>query len=603
MPPPAQSPRRGRWLWPASVLVLALLPSAGTLSAPWIAEDAAILARVSEDGWLPDWTRSQYGLEIVRFWRPLVSASWGLQSAWTGIDPFALRLFNLACHAGAALLAGALVRRLGGGRVGACLAGAFVALFPQQGGTVTWLAGRTDLLVGVLMLASLWTALGPRPLVSLPLAFLACAAKEFGFLVPLWVLAFARGRGDPPREALLRAVPAALGVGTAFAWRAAALGTLVGGYPRVGSAPPAAASGALAATGRTLWPSLASVLALAWLGRRSGMALPRGIAAALASAALACLPLFSQLADGTLEPENRRLYYVAELGLALAAGLALARPPSSTRARGLLPGLVALALMGRFVLAWRDTHEWAHSARVGEEHVSAARAAVAGASPGSAPVLFAGFPRSVGGAYCLGFGEAERFRAPFPASRRPVWPWRPMFGWQSSARQPSIAVRGDGSLWPLDDASRLPRLTLGLEGGAEVGTLFLDERALRAEDDRSTRLVIVGAPGAPLELVLHTEVGYEPAAAGALDAEGRGTLSLMQLLDLSVTDGGKSPIANLAQALAHASDLGATRAFIELRVLGPDGRRGEVLAASRWIELRWDPALAGRAQRSASVPR
>ena len=71
----------GRWarLWALAVVLLALVPSAGTLSAPWIAEDAGILAQVEADGPWADWGRSQYGMRIVRFWRPLVSTTWALQ--------------------------------------------------------------------------------------------------------------------------------------------------------------------------------------------------------------------------------------------------------------------------------------------------------------------------------------------------------------------------------------------------------------------------------------------------------------------------------------------------------------------------------------------
>src|SRR5262245_51480195 len=126
------------------VVLLALLPSVGTLAAPWIAEDASILARVRADGPWADWTRSQYGLLLLRFWRPVVSTSWALQEAWTGIAPVPLREFNLALHALTALLVFACARRLGAGLSGAFVAGAWIALFPEQGGTSTWLAGRTD---------------------------------------------------------------------------------------------------------------------------------------------------------------------------------------------------------------------------------------------------------------------------------------------------------------------------------------------------------------------------------------------------------------------------------------------------------------------------
>src|SRR5688572_17273339 len=148
------------------VALLACLPSLGTFSAPWIAEDSLLLAQAHAEGHWPDWIRSQGGMQIVRFWRPLVSASWDLQEAWTGVAVVPLRIFNLSLHVLASVLVAALALRLGAGRIGACLAGAWVATFPEQGGTCTWLAGRTDLLCATLLLASVYTALGPRPLLS-----------------------------------------------------------------------------------------------------------------------------------------------------------------------------------------------------------------------------------------------------------------------------------------------------------------------------------------------------------------------------------------------------------------------------------------------------
>ena len=75
---------------------------------------------------------------LLAFWRPVVTASWSLQEATTGVDPAPLRAFNLLCHAFAAAGIGLLARRLGAGAVGAVVAGGMAALFPEQGGTVTW---------------------------------------------------------------------------------------------------------------------------------------------------------------------------------------------------------------------------------------------------------------------------------------------------------------------------------------------------------------------------------------------------------------------------------------------------------------------------------
>jgi len=572
-PLPAARAPHGPWI--LAVLLLAVLPSVGTLRAPWIAEDAAILAQAGRSGPWADWTRPQYGLEIVRWWRPVVSATWDLQERWTGIDPLPLRLFNLALHAGTALLAGALVLRLGAGRAGAFLAGAFFALAPEQGGTVTWLSGRTDLLSAFLLAASVWVSLGRRTWCAAPLAFLASAAKEFGLLAPAWSALAARARGESWRTAAARAAPGCAGVVVALALRQHALGTLTGGYPAanvaLGVGLPLALRGLLAST----WFSWTLVLAAGAAGAALGSLRARAWPWALACAALACAPLYPLLDDGVLEAQNRRLFTVAELGLALAVGLALAQVPRRRNAAIVL----GLALCGaRVVPAWRDTHEWARAAEFGEERVAAARAAVAGAPPGSGPVLVPGFPVSWEGAYCLGFGLPDRFRAPFPASARPIWPLRPMFLSAASERDMLTAPRADGTIWPLDDPRTVPALAVADEDGAPLTALVLDPTALGDPTARVPALVVAGGPArARLELVLYTEDGYEPFPGGALDEHGGWRLDARALLAASYG------IAASA-ALTHAADLGARSARLELRALD---ERGKVLAASAWIELSW----------------
>ncbi len=570
------------------VVVLALLPSVGTFSAPWIAEDAAILAQVRADGPWADWGRSQYGMQILRFWRPLVSTSWALQEAWTGIAPAPLRLFNVALHALVAALVCATARRLGARLSGAFLAGAWIALFPEQGGTVTWLAGRTDLLCALFLVGAALAALGRRPLASALLAFLACASKEFGFLAPVWVLGLALAGGAGLRASAACARAASVGAALAFLWRALALGGFAGGYPAELPGLLAGTLAALAASGQAAWPSLVA-LALLWsAGWWARSADARAMRWTTSLGLVALIPLYPLLADGLLEPENRRLLYLAEGALALAAGLAWSRAAvSAPRARVLL-ACAALALGARFVLAIRDTHDWAGSARFGEQAVAHARAALTGAETGASPVLFTGFEPGRNGANCLNFGLAARFRAPFPPAPRPVWPWRNLFLVPGRERDALVAARADGSLWPLDDALRVAPLVVLDESGAALVRVELDERAFLAAEDRSPRLSVRdGPPGAALEGLLFTENGYEPLPLGTLDGTGAGAASLMQLLAQS------NGIAAGAQILQLAADVGARNAFLELRALGPDGAP---LAASRWIELTWSPELRARAR-------
>lgn len=577
---------RGLRLALAALVLLALLPSFGTLRAPWIAEDSSILARVDADGPWADWTRGQYGMRLLRFWRPLVSTSWALQASTTGIAPLPLRLVNLALHVAVACLALGCARRLGAGTRGAFLAGAWIALFPEQGGTVTWLAGRTDLLGATFLLASLYAALGPRPLLSAPLAFLACASKEFGFLAPLWVGLFAWAQGASRAGLLRRTAPALAGVALAFAWRRLALGSFEGGYPVALPGALATVLGSARATLEAAWPSLLGLVGLLAFGwRRLGARERRASLAAGLAAGLALGLLVPLLADGFLEPENRRLLYVADGALALAAGLACGRAAGG----GLGTGWIGIVLAGRLVLAWDDTHDWARAARAGEDEIRRARAAVAAAEPSELPVLLADLPLHEDGAYCLGYGVAARFRAPFPPAPRPVWPWRLAFLPEAAReRAPRVAPRPDGTIWPCDDAPLVPVLAVGVSDEEPLGAgLRLDERAFQASEDRSPRLELSGGPPAALlEALLVTELGYEPFPLPPLDAAGAARVTLMELL------GRSNGVVAAGQALQQAADLGASVAWLELRAVGPGG---ELLMASRWIRIGWAPELLGRA--------
>jgi hypothetical protein len=406
------------------------------------------------------------------------------------------------------------------------------------------------------------------------------------------VLGLAWAARLPPRRVLARVLPVALAALAAFAWRRLALGTYGGGYP----APEggvlsafaeviAALAGMIAGWARQLTVVLVLLGALLASGLLAGSADERGVLAGALCATLCFLPLF---AAAPFAEQNQRLFFVGWLGLALAAGSAFARVPKQGPAAAVAGVSAALLLATSGLHAWRDTREWRDAAELGESRVAAARVAVASAGESDAPVLFRGFPLSAGGAYCLGWGVADRFRAPFPESPRPVWPLRPMFA-PSREIESAVPLRSGpeplASLWPLDDAAAVPLLRVTREGRDDFGPLVLDERVFASEVDRSDVLELAGAPEGRIELAVYTELGYESALA-ELGAE-RSTLSLKQIL------AAKSQTATIAESLLHAADFaGATRAFLELRSLG---QAGELLAASRWIELVWRPEVVARA--------
>jgi len=560
----------------------AMAPSIGTLGAAWLAEDAIVVARLSAEGPWSDWNRPWFGAEIVRFWRPLVSLTWWLQLVTTGLDPLALRAFNLALHAACALLAWGAARRLGAGAWAAALAALWVAWFPAQGGTVTWLSGRTDLLVGFWLLASVYTVLGPRAWLAAPCAFLAASSKEFGFLAPLWCVLALRAQAVDWRPALVRTLPVLLAGTLAFVWRGLALDGFGGGYSGALAGPGAGALGAarvLAEHAKSLATGVPLVLLVlaAWpLRTECARAWPL-----LLAALLALVPLHPLLADGVLEPQNQRLFFVPSLALALFLARLLA-PLAAPRL-----GVLALAVLaGRAVAAWRDTHAWSHAAEVSAEAIEAARARVAALPSGDAPALVRDLPTHVGPAYALGFGVSERFAAPFPVAPRPVWPWRLLFVDDPQRRREPLCVpRADGLVLPLDEALRVAPVELELDGSA-AGAVWLDERIFPRGPDRSPVLTLSGGPpGSALELFVATPIGYEVFPAGQLDAAGEARASLREVFALS------NGIALVADTFLQATDLGARRAYLEFRALAPDG---SAVAASRWFELGWSAELPRR---------
>jgi hypothetical protein len=169
-----------------------------------------------------------------------------------------------------------------------------------------------------------------------------------------------------------------------------------------------------------------------------------------------------------------------------------------------------------------------------------------------------------------------------------VWPWRLLFASDPGReREPLVAPRADGSIRPRDDPPRVPELAVRDAAGAPLRAAHVEASAKLAELDRSPRIHVSGPPGALVEAVVFTELGYEPLPLVQLDGEGEGVFSLMHLLATS------AGAAAGAEVLAHVADLGATRAALELRAYGPDGT---VEAASGWIELTWAPELLALAR-------
>ena len=627
------------------VAVVAALPSWGTLGAGLISDDGILLGQAHARGALADVATTQADLRTFRFWRPLVSLTLDLQEAMTGVAPAPLRAVNLAGHVVAALLLVGLVRRLGLGLAGAVLVGLAGALFPHQGGTVTWIAGRVDSLLAPLVLGSLLALVGGRSWLAALLGVLALATKETALVLPalgLVVLWMQRAgatederAGLPPLGAVL---PLAGAVALAFAFRAHAIGHWIGGYPGglsgvlSGDLLSAVAGRALvAAAGSLGWLTaalgLSLVLALvvrARAGDGAGAADRRPlvlVVGALCLCGLALGPVITNLVGGQVAPHHQRTLLLADLLACLGlGGLVLAAERLGHGARAGATVLL-LALVGvRGHAAWTDTRDWAWAGDQAEELVEQGRGLVAGLAPSPLPALVPAPPAEGRGCYVLKFGVADRFRAPFPAAPRPVWPWKPAFELPGQVREPvDVPVAGTGGALrlPVDDPARsVPLLEVRAEGpgsrtgggahlGDELATALAallrvtappghgDPDRPQVAADAGPRLVLPGTPqGARLELLVVTERGYGVARHGGT-VPGTGVDGPVLLLELLAAplDGAPTdavPVQRLADVLAWAADLGATEAWLELRLLGAGDA---VLGVSPWLPLTWDPGL------------
>lgn len=610
--------RRRTWVWAALVALVAILPSIGTFGAGLISDDGAALGYVHSHGVLSDWFRPEYDLHTFRFWRPLVTFSLGLQELLTGASPVPLRLFNLAGHVATALLAMGLARQLGARVLGAALVGCLVGLFPYQGGTVTWIVGRVDSQCVPLALGAIMAALAGRSVTAGVLFFLALATKEIALAVPFAAaaLVWARGAGwERSRTPLL--VMGGVLVGT-IVWRRLAIGTWIGGYPGglAASLPGGLGLGAMAAGMGSVWESMSwllvagglTLVACAALGapgeRRPRLRLLVGIALA---GGLALVPLARSLVPGPIGAEHERVLMLADALGCLALGVLFARGAS----RGMIAfgGTLVLGLLTqRGIAAWQDTHEWARAGNSAEGLVSYVRETLADpenhVEPSSKPVLRANPPRLEGGAYVLQWGFADRFRAPFPETPRPVWPWRPLFDGKDvergSVTRPELNLR-----WPFWRAPRMvPPLLVTDDSGGSPGPITLTPELFT---ESGPELHFTGSfPGARFEVLCFTELGYGIGLFGGPKVRGEmhaaapgeevpppfgGAIGLRELLMLEPGGTGTGG-PQLYEVISLAADFGATEAYLEFRAV--DDARGKLdrpVGASEWVHLVWGPEL------------
>ncbi len=610
-PDPAADQGTG-WLW----LALGLLP--GLLLAVWlywpsraagfISDDTAAIGYVFRQGSWSDWTQAQYGLESIRFWRPLVTSSLGWVAAVFGPEAGPQRAFNLLAALAAMLAGGGLTARLmprSAGRAAqmaaVAAAGLLLASFMHQGGTTTWVVGRVDSLCLPFVLAAGWAGAAGRGWLAAVACGLAIATKEMGLMAPICVLGAAWGAGRPPGEVVRTALPGWIVLAVLVVLRARFIGDWVGGYATPAALDfgrlPVAAEGVGSALGSGSLLLPAALILAWWAGGR-----PWRSAAGLLLPATASFALLGPLLlSGGLLAEHRRWLLVPDALLCIAAAVALGRAwaaRSPGGARRVAAALLAVVLLGAAVAqrsgtARQSVTAWTAGANLATEFTGRVRAATAALEPSQSPVFVVDVPRTTPGgeAYALHWGFADRFRGPFEATPRPVWPWRTVFGHPDSERGPIVLPIG-GLRYPTIDplprrAQRsVPVLELDADASGEL-RFTLGPEILQS--GAGPVLKLSGTFPCPrLELVLFTALGYEPATWGGPWPPVDGHLDL-PLRDLLLSPG-RVP---LSETLALAADVGERIAYLELRAVDDErGQTNRPIAASNWIRLELTPELA-----------
>jgi protein O-mannosyl-transferase len=186
-------PRNPGYL-PAILLLLTVVAAvyANTLQNEFLFDDLETIVELQSPGGSGPFGPLRALLSGRGAYRPIRSASYALDYAISGMEPWGYHLANIALHAGSTVLVFLIARGLFDRLPAALLAALLFAVHPIQTDAVTYLSGRRDVLSGFFVLAGFYVFLryrgtGRVALLALaillyPLAFLS---KESGIILPL----------------------------------------------------------------------------------------------------------------------------------------------------------------------------------------------------------------------------------------------------------------------------------------------------------------------------------------------------------------------------------------------------------------------------------
>lgn len=189
-----------------AILVVTALTYHGALRNGFVWDDVYTIVNnraIDAIGSMPSWfVRPETGSSQTEVsYRPVITASFGLDVALWGRDPFWFHATNLAIHLGNILLTYVLAVRLWRRPWSAVIAAGFVALHPINAEAVNYVSARSSLLSAFFLLAAVaswarWREVRPPAtgwvVASLVLGGLALGTKETSIVLPLLVIAWDR---------------------------------------------------------------------------------------------------------------------------------------------------------------------------------------------------------------------------------------------------------------------------------------------------------------------------------------------------------------------------------------------------------------------------
>lgn len=229
-----KSPLRAHALVALLLVGLVAVAYAPILGVPFLSDDYGLIRKVVGPGGGTDWTGvvrdfqgPLYGYRAM--YRPLYSLSFAVDYSLFGTWAMGYHLTNLVLHAVSSFLvyltALELVRAAW--RWGAAItAGALFALHPIHPESVTWIAGRVDLVCAVFYFAAMlaflrWLRVGGYPYLVLGLGAFALSlmAKEMAVTLPGLLFLLALFCGERLKGSIVRTLPFAALLGAYLLFR------------------------------------------------------------------------------------------------------------------------------------------------------------------------------------------------------------------------------------------------------------------------------------------------------------------------------------------------------------------------------------------------